>query len=121
MTVVAKELALSALAVFAVAATLASLALVGVMARLTRDFDAVEAALRGRDGVRLSPAVQKGPFGRALRRFFETVRRAEADIAQLRSELDRGGTAVNAALDRPEQANARSEDRLRYAASEGHP
>jgi hypothetical protein len=34
--------------------------------------------------------VHKGPFGRALRRFFETVRRAEADIAQVRGELDRG-------------------------------
>ena len=90
MNAVARQLALSALAVFAVAATLASLALVGVMGRLTRDFDAVEAALRSRDGSRLSPAVQNGPFGRALRRFFETVRRAEADIAQLRGELDRG-------------------------------
>ena len=60
------------------------------MGRLTRDFDAVEAALRTRDGARLSPAVQKGPFGRALRRFFETVRRAEAEIAQLRGELERG-------------------------------
>jgi hypothetical protein len=90
--VVAKQLALAALAVFAVAAALASLALVSVMGRLTRDFDAVEAALRTRDGARLSPAVQKGPFGRALRRFFETVRRAETDIAQLRGELDRGAS-----------------------------
>ena len=110
MTAVARQLALSALAVFAVSATLASLALVGVMGRLTRDFDAVEAALRNRDGSRLSPAVQKGPFGRALRRFFETVRRAEADIAQLRGELDRG----------PKQASAPSGDRPRYAASEEH-
>ena len=89
---VAKQLALSALAVFAVAATLASLALVGVMSRLTRDFAAVEAALRSRDSSRLSPAVLKGPFGRALRRFFDTVRRAETEIAQLRGELDRGAT-----------------------------
>jgi hypothetical protein len=90
MAAVARQLALSAFAVFVVAAALASLALVAVMGRLTRDFDAVEGALRARDGSRLSPAVQKGPFGRALRRFFETVRRAETDIAQLRSELDRG-------------------------------
>jgi hypothetical protein len=89
MTAVARQLALSALAVFALAAALASVALVSVMGRLTRDFAAVEAALRSRDGARLSPAVQKGPFGRALRRFFETVRRAETDIAQVRGELDR--------------------------------
>jgi hypothetical protein len=87
---VARHLALSAFAVFAVAAALASLALVTVMNRLTRDFDAVETALRSRDGSRLSPAAQKGPFGRALRRFFESVRRAETDLAQLRSELERG-------------------------------
>ena len=121
MTAVAKQLALSALAVFAVAATLASLALVGVMGRLTRDFDAVEAALRARDGGRLSPAVQNGPFGRALRRFFETVRRAEADIAQLRGELDRGAIndQVSAAPGHARQANVPSGDRSRYTASEG--
>jgi hypothetical protein len=90
--VVARQLALSAFAVFAVAATLASVALIGVMGRLTRDFDAVEAALRARDGARLSPALQTGPFGRALRRFFDTVRRAEGDIAELRGELDRGAS-----------------------------
>jgi hypothetical protein len=89
-TAVVRQLALSAFAVFVTAATLASLALVGVMGRLTRDFDAVEAALRERDGARLSPAVQKGPFGRALRRFFDTVHRAEADITQLRGELESG-------------------------------
>jgi hypothetical protein len=116
---VARQLALSAFAVFAVAATLASLALVGVMGRLTRDFDAVEAALRTRDGSRLSPAVQKGPFGRALRRFFETVRRAEADIAQLRGELDRGGSEVRAVPGRPKQTNMPSADRSRDLASEG--
>lgn len=125
---VARQLALSAFAVFVVAATLASLALVSVMGRLTRDFDAVEAALRARDGSRLSPAVQKGPFGRALRRFFETVRRAEADIAQLRGELDRGGSEVSAAPGRLMQANIPGAtkgplrghgDRSQYAASEG--
>ncbi len=114
---VARQLALSAFAVFAVAATLASLALVGVMGRLTRDFDAVEAALRTRDGSHLSPAVQKGPFGRALRRFFDTVRRAEADIAQLRGELDRG--AARAAPGRLAPASMPSADRSRPAVVEG--
>jgi hypothetical protein len=75
--------------------------------------------------------VQKGPFGRALRRFFETVRRAEADIAQLRGELDRGAIndQVSAAPGRPKQANileATKEplpgrgDRSHYTASQGH-
>jgi hypothetical protein len=87
---VARQLALSALLVFAAAATLASLALLAVMGRLTRDFDAVEAALRARESAQPSPAVIKGPFGRALRRFFDTVRHAENELAQLRGELERG-------------------------------
>ncbi len=87
---VARQLALSAFAVFVGSAALASCLLVWVMNRLTRDFDAVEKALHTREGSRLSPAVQKGPFGRALRRFFETVRQAETELAQLRGELDRG-------------------------------
>jgi hypothetical protein len=115
---VARQLALSALAVFAVAAALASLALVTVMNRLTREFDAVEAALRSRDGSRLSPAAQKGPFGRALRRFFETVRRAESELAQLRGQLDRGAPVLSEALGRPKQASVPSADRLRHAAGE---
>lgn len=87
---VARELALSALAVFVGAATLASLALLAVMHRLTRDFDAVEAELRTADPLRHSEAVRKGPFGRALRRFFERVHGAEAEIALLRGNLERG-------------------------------
>jgi hypothetical protein len=88
--VVARELALSALAVFIAAATLASLALLAVMHRLTRDFGAVEVELRSPDPSRPSEAVRKGPFGRALRRFFERVRGAEAEIAMLRGNLERG-------------------------------
>jgi hypothetical protein len=87
---VARDLALSAFGIFVVAAALASLALVTVMNRLTRDFDAVEAALRSRDSVRPSAAMFKGTFGRALRRFFDSVRRAESDLAQVRGDLDRG-------------------------------
>jgi hypothetical protein len=90
MAAVARQLALGSFAVFVVAATLASLLLVLVMNSLTNDFAAVEAALRQRDATRPSAAAMKGPFGRALRRFFDTVRQAENDIAQLRVQLDRG-------------------------------
>ncbi len=87
---VARRLALSAFGVFVVSATLASLALVAVMGRLSRDFDAVEAALRARESARPSAALLNGPFGRALQRFFDSVRSAETDLARLRSELERG-------------------------------
>ncbi len=87
---VAQELALSALAVFIAAATLASLALLAVMHRLTRDFNAVEASLRSADPLRPSDAVRKGPFGRPLQRFFERVRAAEAELTLLRGNLERG-------------------------------
>lgn len=86
---VARELALYALGVFVAAATLASLALLAVMHRLSHDFDAVEAALRSGDPLRPSERVRSGPFGRALRRFFERVRGAEAEIALLRGNLER--------------------------------
>ena len=87
---VARELALSTLGVFVVAATLASFALLAVMKRLSRDIDAVEAALRSGDAMRPSEAVRKGPFGPALRRFFESVRGADAEIALLRGNLEHG-------------------------------
>ena len=87
---VARELAVSALSVFAVAATLASLALLTVMHRLERDFGAVEAELRSADPLRPSEAVRNGPFGRSLGRFFERVRSAEAEIALQRGNLERG-------------------------------
>ncbi len=87
---VARELAISALGVFAAAATLASLALLTVMHRLERDFAAVETELRSADPLRPSEAVRRGPFGRSLGRFFERVRGAEAEIALLRGNLERG-------------------------------
>ena len=91
---VAHDLALSALAVFVIAATLSSALLVAVMNSLARDFAAVEASLRADEAApRLSPAVQKGPFGRALRRFFDTARRAESELAHLRVELQRAAPA----------------------------
>lgn len=87
---VARDLAYSTLAVFVVAASLASLALLGVMQRLSRDLEVVEATLRAGAPQRPSVAVQKGPFGSALRQFFDRVRGAEAEIALLRRDLDRG-------------------------------
>ena len=87
---VARELALSTFAVFVVAAILASMALLAVMRKLARDLAAVEAALRTADPLRPSTAVRKGPFGNALRQFFERVRGAEAEIALLRRDLERG-------------------------------
>jgi hypothetical protein len=87
---VARELALTTFAVFSVAAVLASLALVAMMGRVARDFDAVETAVRSGDPMRSNETLRKGPFGRALRRFFDSVRGAEAEIALLRGQLERG-------------------------------
>lgn len=87
---VARELALTALAVFVVASALASLALLAVMNRLSNELDAVEAVLHSGDPVRSSTVVGKGPFGSALRQFFERVRGAESEIALLRRDLERG-------------------------------
>lgn len=87
---VARELALSTAVVFVAAAVLASMALLAVMRKLTRDLAAVEAALRTGDPLRPSTAARKGPFGNALRQFFERVRGAEAEIALLRRDLERG-------------------------------
>jgi hypothetical protein len=67
------------------------------MGRLSRDFDAVEAALRARESARPSAALVKGPFGRALRRFFDTVRSAESELARLRGELERGAAPAQPA------------------------
>ena len=88
---VARELALSTVGVFVAAAVLASMALLAVMRKLARDLDTVEAALRTADPQRPSSAVREGPFGNALRQFFERVRAAEAEIGLLRRDLDRGG------------------------------
>ena len=87
---VAKALALSALGVFVAAGLLASLALVAVMKMLARDIAAVEATLAAPDPQRLPDAVRRGPFGAALRRFFDTVRLVEGELLKLRVALDRG-------------------------------
>jgi hypothetical protein len=86
--IVAKELALASLAVFAAAAVLAALALNLAMRGLERDMRVVEAALQHSGSA--TPAadkINKGPFGPALVRFFDTVRTAEAQITAIRGRL----------------------------------
>jgi hypothetical protein len=87
---VGRELAWAAFAVFVVASGLASLALLTVMGRLSKDVDALEAALRNNSNTRGPSAASRGPFGIALQRFVATVRSAEAQIAELRGQLARG-------------------------------
>ena len=87
---VAEKLAALAIAIFLVAAALASLSLVAMMSRVARDFEAIEQALRSGDPMRPSEALRKGPFGLALRRFFDSVRSAEGEIALLRGQLEHG-------------------------------
>ncbi len=87
---VVRDLALSSGAVFLVSALLASLALLAVMGRLNRDVASVETALRSADPTRVAAAAERGPFRHALRRFLETVRGAEAQIADVRAQLHRG-------------------------------
>jgi hypothetical protein len=87
---VARELTITVLGLFLVSSTLASLALMGVMRSLIRDFAAVEAELQSGHSRRASAVVEKGPFGRTLKRFLERVRSAEMEIALVRSTLERG-------------------------------
>jgi hypothetical protein len=89
-TAVATELALQALAVFVGAAALSSLALLWVLQGLGRSLTAVEQGLGQGDGARTIGRVPSGPFGPALRRFLDTTRRAETEIAALRAGLGRG-------------------------------
>ncbi|MCI4427864.1 MAG: hypothetical protein JHC40_01715 [Burkholderiales bacterium] len=87
---VARQLALATLGVFIAAALVASLALSAMTGLMSRKFDAVEAAVRSGDRARSSEALRNGPFGGALRRFIEGVRGAEAEIALVRRQLERG-------------------------------
>ena len=89
-SVVGRQLALTTFSVFLAAALLASMALLTVMNHLARDFEAVEASLRSGNPLGPNDGLRKGPFGQALRRFFDTVRRAEAEIADLRGNLEQG-------------------------------
>jgi hypothetical protein len=87
---VGREIALSSLLVFALAAGLSSAALLAVTRRLGGDVGRVEAALRSGDAVRASSLAARGPFGPAMLRFLKTTRLAEAEIARLRSQLHSG-------------------------------
>jgi hypothetical protein len=87
---VAWQLAWVAIGVFAVAATLASLALIAVMNRLSRHVRAIEAALPATGSAPLPDEVRKGPFGPALGRLFANVQSAESQINTVRSQLARG-------------------------------
>jgi sensor histidine kinase regulating citrate/malate metabolism len=90
---VAREVAIACALVFLVAAVLAWLALMAVMGRASRDLKAVEVALaRSQDPAGLSNADIKGPFAVPLRRFFDTVRQAQASIASTRARLSRGNS-----------------------------
>lgn len=89
---VAWRLAGVAALVFLLAATLASLALLAVMSRLSRQVRAIEAALQAGADQRLPDDVRRGPFGRSVGRFFDTVQAAEAQIATLRNHLARGAS-----------------------------
>lgn len=87
---VAAELAIQALAVFAGAAVLSSLALLWVLNGLGRSLLSVEQGLGHGEAARSTARTLSGPFGPALRRFIDTTRRAEAEIAALRAGLERG-------------------------------
>ncbi len=87
---VAGDLALNAVAVFAVASLLATVMLGWVMRKLESDIGSVEAAIRAGDAQLASPNVRRGPFGAALERFLGTVRHAEAQIVDMRGRLQRG-------------------------------
>lgn len=87
---VGRDIALASLGVFAVAAALASLLLQRVMRGLARDVDDVENALRTGSAGRSAASGVRGHFGPAVRKFFDTVRDAEAQIASLQARLQRG-------------------------------
>jgi hypothetical protein len=86
----ARQIALAALGVFLVAATLASLGLLAVMRRLGRDVQTLESKFSAVEQARGSAAREDTHIGPALQRFVETIRTAEAEIASVRSTLRRG-------------------------------
>lgn len=87
---VGRELATTAFALFAGAATLASIALIVVMRQLRKHLQAVEEGLRDSVGGVPTDALRKGLFGPAFVSFFDAVRSAETQIAAARGKLNRG-------------------------------
>jgi hypothetical protein len=89
---VGRELALAAFVVFVVSSLLASFALVTIMGRLDKDVNTLEASLRG--GTSLPAVAPRGPFQAVFQRFLDTVRAAEAQIAELRVQLSQSSTTT---------------------------
>lgn len=87
---VARELAANTLIVFVLSSVVASLSLLGVMARLERDMADAEAALSAGDGTPAAARAADGPFGSAVRRFILTTGEVEREIADLNACLERG-------------------------------
>jgi hypothetical protein len=93
--VVGRELALTALGVFLLAAALASAAVSWVTRGLTRDMHAVEDVLRAAAedtavGGKAAPSVN-GSFGKSLRHFLRSTQGAERRITAARASLRSGG------------------------------
>ncbi len=88
---VGRQIALSTLGVFALAVSVASLAMLGVMNMLSSNARRLEDALRSGDPGRAAAAGRGGLFAQALKRFIETVRSAETQITELRGQLVHGG------------------------------
>jgi len=86
---VGRGLALAALGIFAAAAALAALLLNFTMRPLERHMSAVETALEHAGGAAPGAEIDKGSFGPALVRFFDSVRAADAQIAEIRGRLGR--------------------------------
>ncbi len=87
---VAKAVALDAALVFVIASALAALSMTWVMRHLARDVAEAEAALLSGEAARAGSGAARGPFGAALRRFIQTTRNVEAEIADLASRAQRG-------------------------------
>lgn len=90
--VVARDLAMNSLFIFAVAAALASAALLLVMRRLAADMQTVEVALGQTESARAAAGGRRGPFKAALADFGQTVRTAESELADARALLQRGSS-----------------------------
>jgi hypothetical protein len=82
---VGREMALAAFAVFVASSLLASFALVTIMGRLDKDVQTLEACLRG--GTSVPAVAPRGPFQAVFQRFLDTVRAAEAQLAELRAQV----------------------------------
>jgi hypothetical protein len=87
---VGRDLALMTLGMFVLSAALSALALLTLVRGLSNDVAEVEQALRMGDTSAAFLRAGKGPFGKALRRFVQTTREADARIAELRAGVQRG-------------------------------